>query len=442
MKYLAQSEVPVSQAEAFAYHMRKGALERLLPPWTTLTLSSLPGLPTEEGACIPLKWHLGPISGNWILHRTDYQPPEQFCMEQVVGPFQSYTHRHRFLAQDAHSCQMVDEVAFETPFFKKQIQKQLAKYFSWRHQRIREDLKCILSHPHRPMRILLSGASGFIGLELKVFLQLAGHQVVPLVRSLTPPPGSVGWDPENGDFLQEAFEDFDAVIHLAGEGIASHRWTKNQKRRLFQSRCRDTWLLSTILSRALRPPHVVICASAIGYYGDRGNELLTEESGPGKGFLAELCQQWEKSLDPIKSRGVRVVHARLGVVLGRRGGMLKKLLLPFQLGLGGKMGSGRQYMSWIGIDDLVGGLYHLLMTESLSGPFNLVAPEAVTQGEFAKTLAKQLHRPAFFHVPAWVIRCLLGEMGEELILASARVIPKRLLDSGYLFRNPALSQAI
>jgi uncharacterized protein (TIGR01777 family) len=293
------------------------------------------------------------------------------------------------------------------------------------------------------VRILLSGSSGFVGSRLKVFLELAGHSVVRLVRNR----GEAGedaifWDPLSGEVNKEDFEGFDAVIHLAGAGIADGRWTKKRKETLFLSRCRDTWLLSQVLCRLYRPPKTVISASAIGFYGDRGDEELTEDSSPGKGFLSHLCQEWEKATDAIENRGSRVVHPRFGAVLGAEGGVLQKMIGLFRWGLGGKFGSGKQKVSWISIDDLLGGIYHCLMHEELSGPVNLVAPRPVSQEEFTRLLAKKLRRPAFCHAPAFALKWALGEMAEELLLSSQNVIPKKLQETGYVFQHPDLKTAL
>ena len=298
-------------------------------------------------------------------------------------------------------------------------------------------------YPKASLRILLSGSSGFIGSHFKLFLKIAGHEVVPLVRKREDlRENTIFWDPIHGFVQKEDFEGFDAVIHLAGAGIATGRWTKHKKEQLFLSRCRDTWLLSQLLCRLHRPPKTLLCASAVGFYGDRGEEELTEDSSQGTGFLAELCGKWEKATDAIESRGTRVIHARFGVVLDSTGGMLKKLLLPFRLGLGGRMGNGRQWVSWIAIDDLLGAAYHCLMREEIGGPVNFSSPLPLTQAEFVHILAKKLHRPAFCHLPAWALKALFGEMAKETILSSQKVKPEKLLKTGYVFRYPDLKSAL
>jgi uncharacterized protein len=268
-----------------------------------------------------------------------------------------------------------------------------------------------------------------------------GVQVIRLVRDRDQKE-AVYWNPGTGEARKEDFEGFDAVVHLAGENIFSLRWSKEKKEALFLSRCRDTWLLSQILTRLHHPPKTVICASAIGIYGDRGNEVLTESSPPGKGFLPDLCSRWEEATASIEARGARVVHTRFGLVLSPAGGTLKKMLGIFRLGLGGKLGSGEQFVSWISIEDVVGALYHCLMNPELSGPVNVVAPHPVTYAEFAHTLAKVLHRPAFFNVPKGILRAVFGAIADEVFLASANVVPQRLNETGYDFKFPELEQTL
>lgn len=293
------------------------------------------------------------------------------------------------------------------------------------------------------MRILLSGSSGFIGSQLCVSLKAAGHEIVRLVRDRAKcAADTVLWDPKHGEAKKEDLEGFDAVIHLAGSGIADHRWTKKVKERLFVSRCRDTWLLCQLLSRLSRPPRLLISASAIGYYGDRKEEELTEESSRGEGFLADLCEKWEKATDVLEKQGTRVVHARFGAVLGAQGGMLHKMLKIFRWGFGGKLGSGKQFVSWIAIDDLMGSIQHCLNHEEIRGPVNCVSPQPVRQAEFTRLLAKKVHRPAFCHVSAFILKLAMGEMARELFLASQKVKPQRLLETGYSFRYPDLESAL
>jgi hypothetical protein len=293
------------------------------------------------------------------------------------------------------------------------------------------------------MKLLVTGASGLIGSALVPFLTTDGHRVTRLVRS-QPRSGAVEvqWDPEAGVRDLASLEGLDAVVHLAGENIAAGRWTVEKKARIRDSRVKGTKTLCEALAQLSQPPKVLVSASAIGYYGDRGAELLWENSALGTGFLAEVCQAWEEATRPAMEKGIRVVLLRIGVVLSPAGGALAKMLLPFKLGLGGIIGSGKQYMSWIALDDVVGTIDHVLITDTLQGPVNAVAPHPVTNSEFTKTLRRVLRRPTLFPMPAFAARLAFGEMADELLLASTRVEPKRLIATEYRFRYPELEDAL
>lgn len=298
------------------------------------------------------------------------------------------------------------------------------------------------------MRCLVSGAGGLIGASLTASLTGGGHSFVSLSRSgggsgsITGGSEAVRWNPATGTPPESsAIEGCDAVVHLAGESIAG-RWTAAKKRRIKESRINGTRLLASALAALQRPPRVLACASAVGFYGDRGDEILDERSAPGRDFLAETCQQWEAAAAPAAARGIRVVHLRFGVVLAKQGGALARMLTPFRLGLGGRIGDGTQYMSWIAIDDVVGAILHALTREDLAGPVNTVAPAPATNREFTATLARVLSRPAIFPMPAAVARLAFGEMAQALLLSSQRVAPVRLLGSGYIFQHPRLEGAL
>lgn len=291
------------------------------------------------------------------------------------------------------------------------------------------------------MKILVTGSSGFIGSALVPFLEAQGHHVIRLVRS-APKVGEISWDPAAGRLDATALEGLDGVVHLAGDPIAEGRWNPEKKARIRESRTQGTGLLAETLAHLSRPPRVMVCASAIGYYGDRGDDLLREESPAGTGFLAEIGQLWEAAAEPAARAGIRVVHLRIGVVLSAKGGALKKMLPPFQLGIGGKLGTGKQYMSWIALDDIVGAMHHALITEILRGAVNGVAPNPVTNAEFTKTLGRVLHRPILFPVPAFALRLMFGELADEVLLASMRVEPSQLLKAGYRFRYTDLEEAL
>lgn len=285
------------------------------------------------------------------------------------------------------------------------------------------------------MKILVTGATGLIGTALIPVLKSEGHDVTRLVRRRPREASDIQWDPAAGTINSSGIEGFDAVIHLAGESIASGRWTHARKDRILRSRAEGTRLLAESLVRLQQPPRVLVSASAIGYYGNRGIETLSETSEPGPGFLSLVCRAWEAATKPALDKGIRVVNVRTGIVLSTRGGALRKMLLPFWLGVGGKVGNGEQYMSWISRTDLCRVFLHAVRTESLKGPVNAVAPSPVTNAVFTKALGAAMHRPTFLPLPAFAVRLIFGEMGDELLLASTRVIPARLVASGFFFKD-------
>jgi uncharacterized protein (TIGR01777 family) len=290
------------------------------------------------------------------------------------------------------------------------------------------------------MKILISGASGLVGSLLGKRLEAAGHTVVALSRA---PTGSgVVWDPAAGQLDPTALTGLDAAIHLAGENLAAGRWTVARKEKFRASRVNGTRLLSTTLAQLDHPPKVLVCASAIGYYGDRGNESLNEASPPGHGFLADMCAVWEAAADPAATADIRVVHLRLGLVLSASGGALAKMRLPFSLGLGGRLGNGRQYMSWISLEDTVRAFCHALEDETISGPLNCTAPLPVTNAEFTRCLGSILRRPTVFPVPAFALKILFGKMARPLMLEGSRVYPEKLLAAGFHFEHETLEPAL
>lgn len=293
------------------------------------------------------------------------------------------------------------------------------------------------------MKIVISGSTGFIGSSLVQSLKAAGHEVYSLVRTKkADDPKNIYWNPETGEIEAGKLEGIDIVINLAGENISSGRWTDAKKKRIRNSRIKGTRLLCETLAGLSRRPQLLINTSAIGFYGSRGEELLTEKSLSGKGFLVEVCQEWEAATTAAEKAGVRVVKPRFGIVLSKEGGVLGKMLTPFKLGLGGVLGSGEQYMSWIALDDLIAVLQFIIANKEITGPINAVAPYPVTNRAFTKTLGTVLQRPTILPVPAPIIRLLLGEMGQDLLLASTRVTPDALLKSGFTFQHPELKEAL
>jgi uncharacterized protein (TIGR01777 family) len=281
-------------------------------------------------------------------------------------------------------------------------------------------------------RILVSGVSGPIGTALLPSLKTRGYQITRLVRGVATGENQILWDLEK-PIAPESVSGFDAVIHLAGESIMG-RWTETKKQKIRNSRVAGTTALATALAQAKDKPQVFVCSSAIGYYGDRGSEVLNEESSPGTGFLPDVCCEWEAATRAAIEAGIRTVQIRTGVVLSPKGGALGKMLTPFKMGVGGRIGDGQQWMSWIDVQDMVGAIHHILKSDLLQGPVNMVAPKSVTNEEFTKTLASVLSRPAIFPVPAFVVKIAFGEMGETVLLGSQRVEPTQLVMSGYPFR--------
>jgi uncharacterized protein (TIGR01777 family) len=291
------------------------------------------------------------------------------------------------------------------------------------------------------MDIAVTGSRGLVGSALVRLLAMEGHQVIRLVRA-SGGGDDVLWDPVKGVERTSRLEGVSAVVHLAGENVAAWRWTPDRKEEIRRSRVEGTQRLCESLAGLGRRPKILVTASAIGYYGSRGEEILTETSTPGIDFLARVCREWEAATEPASRAGIRVVHLRFGMILSPGGGALKKMLLPFILGLGGRIGDGKQYVSWIATDDAVGVIHHVICTEVLRGPVNAASPSPVTNAEFTRTLAHVLSRPAVLPLPAFGARFLFGELADALLLASQRVKPERLQGSGYCFRFPELEGAL
>lgn len=291
------------------------------------------------------------------------------------------------------------------------------------------------------MNILVSGSAGLVGSALVSSLTAAGYRTTRLVRT-----GSgqavIRWDPAAGKIDEADLEGFDAVVHLAGENVAARRWTEKQKMKIRGSRVNGTRTLCDALARLGNPPKALLCASAVGIYGDRGDELLQDDAAPGSGFLAGVCRDWESAAQSAARKGIRVVNLRIGIVLSLSGGALARMILPFRLGMGGRLGTGKQYMSWITLDDTVAAIVHAIKSPTLTGPVNVVAPNPVTNAEFTRTLGIALSRPTIFPMPAFAARLAFGELADALLLSGARAASGRLLSSGFSFRHPVLESAI
>jgi uncharacterized protein len=418
-----------------------------VPPWEDVRLRTAPrGL--EPDSEIELEIRSGWRTTTWVARHTDIRPGRGFTDIQVRGPFDSWRHRHDFDPIDETSSIVADRIQAELPLgplgelAEPWVRRRIRRALRYRHDATIADLELHATWGDRPRRtIALSGASGFIGRTVRAMLTTGGHRVIALVRRL-PGADEIGWDPAAGRLDPASLSGIDAVIHLAGESIGDHRWTPERRRRILESRVRGTTTIVDAMIAAPAGPRTLVSASAIGGYGDRGDELLTEESPAGTGFLAEVVTAWEAAAARACSAGIRAAHTRFGIVLSPSGGALARMLPPFRLGLGGPLGPGNQWMSWISLDDTAGALIHSLFTESLAGPINLVAPEPVTNAGFARTLGSVLDRPAILPVPAFVLRLAVGGLADEGLLASARVAPVKLAESGYRFRHPTLESAL
>jgi uncharacterized protein (TIGR01777 family) len=403
-----------------------------------------------DGARVKLEVRLGPVPVRWVAEHRDFIEDRQFRDVQVQGPFTCWIHTHRFDPIGDAGCWLEDEIEYALPFGLmgrllggRAVRRKLQRMFDYRHRVTALDLEAVARTGWQaPMRVLVSGSHGLVGSALIPLLTTGGHDAVPLVRGPVDAAGEArSWDPAAGNLEPAVFDGVDAVVHLAGESIAG-RWTAAKKERIRESRVNSTRLLAERLAALQRPPRTLVCASATGYYGDGGDTLLREDSPTGSGFLSDVCREWEAATEPARKAGIRVVLLRFGVVLSPAGGALARMLPPFRLGAGGPMGSGRQFWSWIALDDAIGAVRHALVTDDLEGPVNVVAPHPLTNGDFTAVLAGVLRRPAILPVPRLVARLALGEMAQALLLSSARVEPAALEQSGYAFRHPDLEDAL
>ena len=439
------SRFPFPAATLFAWHERPGAFERLTPPWERVEVIERSG-GLEDGARTVLRVG-APVGLRWVARHRDYQPNRQFSDEQVAGPFAHWVHSHRFEPDGPDACVMTDRIEYAVPLGplggvgEPLVRSRLERLLAYRHELLRRDLD---AHAGRPrLRVAVTGATGLIGRSLVPFLTTGGHVVTRVVRGRAA-HGEAAWNYDLGRIQAEKLEGHDAAVHLAGENVGA-RWTAERRRRILESRMIGTRFFCETLTRLRRPPRVLVSASAVGIYGDRGDEPLTEASAipdPASDFLTEVAQEWEAATEPARAAGIRVVPMRFGIVLTAAGGALGRMLPPFRLGLGGRLGSGRQWMSWIAIDDLVGAVHHAMMTEALEGPVNATAPNPVRGRDFAATLGRVLERPAAVPVPAAALRLAFGEMADVTLLSGARVLPARLQASGYVFRYPELEDAL
>lgn len=440
--------MPVPVQPLADWHFRAGALERLMPAFAQAKVLEHPGA-IAEGAVTRLQVRALGFPVEWVARHHDVLPGRGFSDTQVSGPFARWSHRHSFLPEGPAASLMEDRVEYELPggslgrlLGGGYAESELARLFAWRHARLRHDL-----HHHRRflgehLRVAVSGSSGMIGRAFVPFLTAAGHDVRRIVRgTANHERGEIAWDTRTDTFDARALEGLDAVVHLAGAGVADERWTPARKEILRRSRIDSTLALAKTLASLRSPPRVLVCASATGFYGNRGpQDPVDEASAPGSGFLAELCQAWERATDAARAAGIRVVHVRVSMVIGADGGVLAKLAGQFRAGVGGPVGSGKQGVSWIAQDDLL-GILRFVMSEPIEGPVNAVAPEPTDNRGFARALGAAVGRPAIAPVPGMVVKLAFGEMGERLVLEGSFVRPRVLRERGFEWVLPNLEQA-
>lgn len=446
--FRSQTRLSWPAEEVFAWYQRPGAMRRLLPPWEPLSVvREAPGM--ADGSEAELR-----IAGRWprwVLRHSDLRPPEGFTDTQVRGPFAAWSHRHGFESTEDGGTELTDEIAYRLPFgplgglAAPMVNARLRRAFAYRYRQLAGDLAAHAQAGAEPMTVAVTGAGGFIGDALTAFLSTGGHRVVRLVRRKPRVPDEVGWDPARGVIDAEALRDVDAVVNLAGEPIAG-RFTAAHKAEIRRSRVAGTGLLARTLAelrRAGTGPRVLVNGSAIGYYGSDRPEPVDETAGPGDDFLAEVCREWEAAAGPAREAGLRVVLVRTGVVQSPAGGALHIQLPLFLTGAGGRLGSGRQWLSWISLDDIVGVLHHALVRDDVVGPVNGVAPYPVHNAEYADTLARVVHRPAVLPTPMAGPRLLFGDEGARYTaLASQNVHCGVLSKTGYQFRQPDLETCL
>ena len=467
-EFVSRLHVPAPAPALFDWHERPGAFERLTPPWQPVALEHTDGIRPGDRATIRLG--VGPASVRWVAEHRAYSDacrrgdgPCQFTDIQVEGPFAAWRHTHAVFPEGPDASLLEDDVAYTLPLAPLSgplagwaARGQIERMFAYRHRVTRED---VTRHAEAdrgqggagPMTVAITGSTGLVGTALAAFLTGGGHTVVRLARSREaaardwgPQQRAVYWNVADGEIDTAALAEAapDVAVHLAGEPVFGIAYTEAKKRAIWESRTKGTQLLSRALAALPTPPRALVSASASGVYGDRGAEPLTESSALGSGFLADVCRAWEGSTAEAEAAGVRVTHARIGLVLSPKGGLLGPLLPATLAGLGGWPGDGTAYWPWIALDDVVYALAHLLRPDAPGGAINLSAPEPVQSRPFMKTLGATVSRPVVLRAPARLVRALGGQAAEELALKSSRMLPERLLASGFRFAYPTLDGAL
>lgn len=453
--------LPMPTSALFRWHTTPSVMERLTPPRIVFKKIVREGT-LSEGGTVTLTFNWGWLPISWQLKQSEWNENHLFSDEQIKGPFHFWRHRRHFeKGATDRSCCLVDELTYSPPLggvgkllFGSFLTKKLNKLFAFRHRTTIYDLSLHNKYKSpilggKAMTIAITGSHGLIGEALTTFLLSAGFSVRRLVRADSPnnPEGVEGvgratWLSTDGKVQKEALQGADVIIHLAGENIADGKWGSKKSKKIRQSRIDTTKALAEVLAQNPGGAKLLIGASAVGFYGDCGQEKVDESHSVGSGFLAEVCSDWEAATQPAAAAGIRVVNLRLGAVLSPKSGALKRMLTPFSLGLGGTIGTGKQCMSWIDIDDVLAIVLHIIATEGLRGPVNAVSPYPVTNYTFTKVLGRHLHRPTLFAIPAIVARLVFGKMAKEVLLSSCRAAPSKLTATGYQFLYPTLDESL
>lgn len=432
--FVHETKLPFPHSEVFAWHTRPGAFERLNPPWRPVKVIQAPkSLHVGEIVKIGVPI-IGKLAIPWTLEHTEFEEGIRFCDTQRAGPFAAWHHQHSFIPVGDDECIMHDEISYALPrrcdWLAPFVTRELRRLFHFRHTLLAADLELHDRWRTQPRKkILIAGASGFLGTAISAFLATAGHTVTRLVRRTPTAPDERQWDPSQRSLDPALLDGIDVVINLSGEDIAASAWHSHRKLAIVKSRVDAAATITEAFLKAQSRPSLLLSASAIGYYGDTGSDAVDEHASQGKGFLSDVCKAWEDATIRLSHTSCRVVHARFGVVFNPQGGALKRMLPPFQCGVGGPLGSGKQYVSWIALQDLLGIIEHLIYSSDVRGPVNVVAPNPITNEEFTRALGRVLKRPTLLRLPASVLRGVFGEMAEETLLASTRVLPSVLQEA-------------
>lgn len=452
-KFTHKKQYEASKQELWNWYNSPGAFRRIMPEWEGIKPVQVGSL--KDGEETIFKVSIGPIKRKWIARHHSVVENETFSDRMMKGPFGKWNHQHSFV-DSGNNTEIQDTIDWKLPLHiltgwtaAITVIPRMNQMFRYRSEKVANDLIQIQKTRDLPrQRVLVSGSTGMIGLQLCAFLEAAGHEVHRLLRIDSKLPADINsenvirWNDKTGDLIKGDMNGFDSVIHLAGAGIGDKRWSQKRKDIIRNSRVIPTTNLSKVLAGLEHPPKAFLSGSAIGYYGDQGTTSVDESSSKGDGFLSETCSEWEQASSVAKEAGIRVSHLRSGIVISPLGGALAKLLLPTKMGGGGPVGGGRQIQSWISLDDEIYAIHHLMMQDTSQGAYNLTSPNSVSQKVFAKKLGRVLRRPAFMPLPKFALQLMFGEMGKVLILEGQDVKPTRLQESGFVFTYSDLENCL